>query len=315
MTIQQQGVGGAPPSAPLSPAGAQAAGVRAQPVVQTRPTNIVSRVVFLFFLGLATLIFIFPFIWLVSASLKTRQEVFNYELFTSFHPENYQRIFELVPMASWITNSTVVGLLAATTVTISSAIVAFSFAYFRFPGRNILFGLVLASMMLPGAVTMIPNFLIWNALGQVNSPTFAPLWAGNLFGSAFYIFMLRQFFLGLPRELFEAARVDGASYPRMFRSVAAPLTLPALIVVFIFELKASWTDLMKPLIFLKDLDLYTLPLGLKDLVDAFNPRTGGQGEFHLVMAASVVITLPMVIIFFLAQRYFVEGIATTGSKG
>ena len=126
---------------------------------------------------------------------------------------------------------------------------------------------------------------------------------------------MRQFFLGLPRELFEAARVDGTSYPRMFWSVAAPLTRAALIVVFIFELKASWTDLMKPLIFIKDIDLFTLPLGLKSLVDAFNPQTGGQGEFHLVMAASVIITLPMVIIFFLAQRYFVEGIATTGSKG
>ena len=315
MTLQQGGVGGAPPAAPLAPAAAQAVGIKARPVQAARPTNLVSRVVFLALLLLATLIFVFPFIWLVSASLKTRQEVFNYDLFSSFHFENYARIFEIAPMENWIFNSTLVGLLAASTVTVSSAMVAFGFAYFRFPGRNFLFGLVLASMMLPGAVTMIPNFLIWNALGQVNSPTFAPLWAGNLFGSAFYIFLLRQFFMGLPKELFEAARVDGASYFRMFRSVAAPLTLPALIVVFIFELKASWTDLMKPLIFLKDLDLFTLPLGLKSLVDAFNPQTGGQGEFHLVMAASVIITLPMVIIFFLAQRYFIEGIATTGSKG
>jgi multiple sugar transport system permease protein len=315
MTLQQSGVGGAPPSAPLSPAGAQAVGVRARPAEQARPGTIVSRVVFLFLLGLATLIFVFPFVWLLSASLKTRQEVFNYDLFSSFHPENYARIFELVPMTSWITNSTIVGLLAATTVTISSAIVAFSFAYFRFPGRNILFGLVLASMMLPGAVTMIPNFLIWNALGQVNSPTFAPLWAGNLFGSAFYIFMLRQFFLGLPRELFEAARVDGAGYPRMFRSVAAPLTLPALIVVFIFELKASWTDLMKPLIYLRDIELFTLPRGLKLLVDRFNIAAGGEGEMQLVMAGAVIVTVPMIIIFFLGQRYFVEGIATTGRKG
>jgi multiple sugar transport system permease protein len=170
-------------------------------------------------------------------------------------------------------------------------------------------------MMLPGAVLMIPNFLIWNGLGQVNSPLFTPLWAGNLFASAFYVFLLRQFFLGLPRELFEAARVDGASYPRMFWSVAVPLTRAAMIVVFIFELKASWTDLMKPLIFMRDAALYTLPLGLKTLVDRFNPQTGGQGEFHLVMAASVIVTIPMVIVFFLGQRYFLEGIATTGSKG
>src|SRR5829696_5505429 len=310
MTLQQQGVGGAPPAAPLSPAGAQAVGVRAEPAVARRPSNIVSRVVFLVLLFGATLIFVFPFVWLVSASLKTRQEVFNNNLFSSFHFENYSQIFQLVPMESWILNSTIVGLLAAVTVTVSSAMVAFGFAYFRFPGRNVLFGLVLASMMLPGAVTMIPNFLIWNALGQVNSPTFAPLWAGNLFGSAFYIFLLRQFFMGLPRELFEAARVDGANYFRMFRSVAVPLTTPALIVVFIFELKASWTDLMKPLIFIKDVTLFTLPRGLKQMVDTFNPTTGGEGQFQLVMAASVIITLPMVVIFFLAQRYFVEGIAT-----
>ncbi len=315
MTLQQGGIGGAPPAAPLAPAGAQAVGIRAAPVTARRPSSIVSRVVYFALLFGATLIFVFPFVWLVSASLKTRQEVFNYELFSSFRFENYARIFQLVPMESWMINSTVVGLLAAVTVTISSAMVAFGFAYFRFPGRNVLFGVLLATMMLPGAVTMIPNYLIWNALGQVNSPTFAPLWAGNLFGSAFYIFLLRQFFMGLPRELFEAARVDGANYFRMFRNIAVPLTLPALIVVFIFELKASWTDLMKPLIFIKDIDLFTLPLGLKRLVDTFNPATGGQGEFQLVMAASVIITLPMVVIFFLAQRYVDEGIATTGSKG
>jgi len=196
---------------------------------------------------------------------------------------------------------------------LSSGLVAFGFAYFRFRLREPLFGLVLASMMLPGAVTMIPNYLIWNALGQVN--TLTPLWAGNLFASAFYIFLLRQFYLGLPRELFEAARVDGASYPRMWWSVAVPLTRAALVVVFIFELKASWTDLVKPLIFLRDTALFTLPRGLKQMVDMFNPTAGGQGEFQYVMAATVIVTLPMIIIFFLAQRYFVEGIATTGSKG
>jgi multiple sugar transport system permease protein len=314
MTVQQSGVGGAP--APMAPAAAQAAGVRAAPRAAESPAGIISRVLFLLGLGGVTLIFVFPFIWLFSASLKTRQDVFSNELFTMpLHFENYARVFQIAPVASWFTNSVIVGILAALTVTISSAVVAFGFAYFRFPFRNLIFGLVLASMMLPGAVLMIPNFLIWNALGQINSPFFVPLWAGNLFGSAFYIFLLRQFFLGLPRELFEAARVDGASYPRMFWSIAAPLTRAALIVVFIFELKASWTDLMKPLIFMRDVTLYTLPQGLKALVDRFNPQIGGQGEFHLVMAASVIVTLPMIIIFFLAQRYFIEGIATTGSKG
>jgi multiple sugar transport system permease protein len=265
-------------------------------------------------LSLATVVFVFPFIWLLSASLKTRQTVYNMQLFQApLQFENYVRIFEIAPVATWLYNSVVVGILAALTVTLSSALVAFAFAYFRFPYRNAIFGLVLATMMLPGAVVMIPNFLIWDALGWTD--TLVPLWAGNLFASAFYIFLLRQFFLTLPRELFEAARVDGASYPRMWWSVAMPLTRAALIVVFIFELKASWTDLMKPLIFIRDTASYTLPLGLKSLVDRFNLAAGGQGEFQYVMAASVIITVPMVLVFFLAQRYFVEGIATTGSKG
>jgi multiple sugar transport system permease protein len=224
-----------------------------------------------------------------------------------------------VPVGAWLLNSVIVGVLAAVAVTLSSALVAFGFAYFRFPGRGILFGLVLASMMLPGAVTMVPTFLIWDRLGDVvpaiGTNTLAPLWASNLFGSAFYIFLLRQFFLGLPRESFEAARVDGASFFTMWRRIAVPLTLPALIVVFVFELKASWTDLMKPLIYLQSTELFTLPRGLKLLVDRFNVHSGGEGEMQLVMAGAVIVTAPMIVIFFLAQRYFVEGIATTGRKG
>jgi multiple sugar transport system permease protein len=211
---------------------------------------------------------------------------------------------------NWLLNSVLVGVLAAATVTVSSAMVAFGFAYFRFPGRDLLFGLVLASMMLPGAVTMVPNFLIWDALGWTN--TLTPLWAGNLFASAFYVFMLRQFFLTLPRELFEAARVDGAGYFGMWRRIAIPLTMPALIVVFIFEFKASWTDLVKPLIFLRDSELFTLPRGLKALLDQFG--MGGEMQWEVLMAASVIVTLPMLVIFIVGQRYFVEGIATTGSK-
>ncbi len=315
MTLQQGNVGGAPPAAPIVRTGAEAA-TKVAAIDTRRTTGPLRRILFLIGLAIATLIFVFPFVWLVSASLKTQQGVFGNELFTfPLQFQNYTRVFQIAPVANWFFNSVVVGLLAASTVTISSAIVAFGFAYFRFPFRNALFGLVLASMMLPGAVTMIPNFLIWNSLGQVNSPLFVPLWAGNLIASACYIFLLRQFFMGLPREVFEAARVDGASYPRMFWNIAVPLTRAALIVVFIFELKASWTDLLKPLIFMKDIALFTLPRGLQDLVVRFHPQAGGEGQFHLIMAASVIVTLPMIVIFFLGQRYFIEGIATTGSKG
>jgi multiple sugar transport system permease protein len=285
-----------------------------------KPVLTLSRVVFLAALVLVSVLFLYPFIWLVSASLKTRETVFNNQLIPdAFHWNNYAEIWQRAPIFHWLINSTTVSILAAGTVTLSSALVAFGFAYFRFPFRNVLFGLVLASMMLPGAVMMVPQFLIWKTVGEVVPPfglnTLTPLWAMNLFGSAFYIFLLRQFFLGLPREVFEAARVDGANYFTMWRKIAVPLTLPALIVVFIFELKASWTDLLKPLIYVRDVDLFTLPRGLQLLVAQFDITAGGEGEMQLVMAAAVIVTLPMIIVFFLGQRYFVEGIATTGRKG
>jgi multiple sugar transport system permease protein len=256
--------------------------------------------------------FVYPFIWLVTASLKPRPEVFDNALVPHhWAPENYQKVWQAAPIATWLMNSVLVGVMAALTVTISSAAVAFGFAYFRFPGRNLLFALVLGTMMLPTAVTMVPVYLIWDRLGFNN--TQVPLWAGNLFGSAFYIFLLRQFFLGLPRDMFEAARVDGASYWRLFWRIALPLCKPALVVTFIFEFRASWTDLIKPLIYLRRSELYTLPRGLKAILDQFGQ--GGEMKWEVVLAASAIATVPMIIAFFLCQRYLVEGIATTGRKG
>lgn len=272
----------------------------------------VGRVLFTILLLCCTAIFMIPFVWLLSASLKQRADVFNSDWIPNpLALENYVRVWEVAPVATWLVNSLVVGVLAAATVTASCALVAFGFSYFKFRGRDSLFGLVLATMMLPGVVTMIPVFLIWQRLGFVN--THVPLWAGNLFGSAFYIFLLRQFYLGLPRDLFEAARVDGASYFQMWRLIALPLTRTALIVVFIFEFKASWTDLLKPLIYLQNSSLYTLPRGLKAILDQFGQ--GGEMQWEIVLAASVIVTIPMIVIFFLGQRYFMDGIATSGLKG
>jgi multiple sugar transport system permease protein len=271
-----------------------------------------SQVLFIILLIGCTIIFLTPFLWLVSASLKVRSEVFNSEwLPDPVAWENYISVWEATNMLKWLQNSLIVGLLAAVTVTISCAAVAFGFSYFRFRGRDTLFGLVLATMMLPGVVTMIPVYLIWQRLGFVD--THVPLWAGNLFGSAFYIFLLRQFYMSLPRELFEAARIDGASYFDMWRRIALPLTRTALIVVFVFEFKASWTDLLKPLIYLQNTDLFTLPRGLKAILDQFGQ--GGEMQWEIVLAASVIITIPMLVIFFFGQRYFMDGIATTGLKG
>lgn len=176
---------------------------------------------------------------------------------------------------------------------------------------GILFWLARVSMMLPGAVTMIPTFLIWNSLGFVG--TLVPLWAQNLFASAFYVFLLRQFMLGLPRDIFDAARVDGASNWDLFWRIALPLSKPALAVTFVFEVQAVWTDLMRALIYLRDSTDFTVPRGLKSLVDAFG--FGGEWHWELIVTASVIATVPMIIVFFVAQRQIIHGISAGGVKG
>jgi multiple sugar transport system permease protein len=295
---------------------------------------------FVVLLALISILAIYPFIWLVSASLKPQGDVFDNKLIPERWQWNFtgdptpvpgdEKLFNLpdTPVLTWVWNSVWIGLLAAVLVAFSSAIVAFAFAYFRFPGRNVLFALILATMMLPGAVTMIPVYLIWNELtkmtGEFGSLSFLPdigvntqypLWVPNLFGSAFYIFLLRQFFLGIPRDLFEAARIDGDNYFSMFRRIALPLAKPALIVVVIFELQAKWFDLLTPLIYLRDTALYTLPLGLKTILDQQGAGGGGEGRWEIIMAGTVITVLPMVILFAVFQRFFIEGIATQGRKG
>ncbi|MET4583407.1 multiple sugar transport system permease protein [Conyzicola nivalis] len=272
----------------------------------------IARVVLYVVLAGCAVVFTYPFVWLVSASFKPRSDVFDNLLIPkNFTFENYLTIWQEAPIGVWLINSAIVTILAAVTVTASSAMVAWGFAYFRFRGRGALFALVIGTMMLPGAVTMIPTFLIWNGLGATG--TLTPLWAQNLFGSAFYIFLLRQFFLGLPRELFEAARIDGANNWRIFTRVALPLCRPALAVTLLFELQASWTDLMRPLIYLRDSDTFTVPRGLKSLLDQFG--FGGEYHWEIIVTASVITTVPMIILFFIGQKQFVDGIATTGTKG
>ncbi|HYH33514.1 MAG TPA: carbohydrate ABC transporter permease [Nocardioides sp.] len=258
-------------------------------------------------IGVAVLT-VYPLVWLVTASLKPRRDVFDNRLIPEqLSPENYSRVWEEMPLLQWLLNSVVVGLAASVAVVLSSALVAFGFAYFRFRGRNVLFGLLLSTMMLPAAVTLIPTYLIWDSIGLAQ--TQVPLWAGNLFGSAFYIFLLRQFFLGLPRELFDAALVDGCSYFGLFRRIALPLSRPALLMTFLFEFQASWADLMRPLVYLRDPELFTLPRGLKAVLDQFGQ--GGEREWELVLAANVVATLPMLLVLVVAGRYLTSGMALT----
>jgi multiple sugar transport system permease protein len=262
------------------------------------------------------LMFLYPFAWLLAASLKGRGEVFNNSLWPStFHWENYVEVWRQLPLLHWVATSFAIAVIAAFAVALSSSIVAFGFAYFRFPGRSVLFGIVLATMMLPGAVTMVPIYLIWKNVGLLG--TWVPLFGANLFGSAFYIFLQRQFFLGLPRELFEAARIDGASYWKMFWKVAMPLSIPSFVIVLLFEFQASWNNLQQALIYLNagSVEGFTAPLGIAYAMTKYSPTAGGQGDYQYVMVASLVVTLPMLLLFAFGQRYFIEGVATTGRKG
>jgi multiple sugar transport system permease protein len=287
-------------------------GVANQPAATAPQRQRRMRLAYLIPLVFFAVLFLYPFIWLLGASLKPETEVFDNRLIPQHVAwGNFSEVWHAAPLLSWLLNSVVVGLAAALAVTISSAVVAFGFAYFRFPGRGVCFALVLATMMLPSAVTMIPVYLIWNHLGLVN--TQVPLWAANLFGSAFYIFLLRQFFLSIPREIFEAARVDGASSWTLFWRMAVPQARPALVIVFLFELQASWNDLMKPLIYLQSPQLFTLPRGLKALVDQFGQA--GQYQWQLVMCASLIATVPMLLVFALAQRHFVNGASVSRRIG
>jgi multiple sugar transport system permease protein len=312
------GAAGARPLPPAVVTGSAAGTVAGTPVGRhpRGPRRRVARVVLWTVLVLVGLAFLYPFAWLLAASLKGRGQVFDNSLWPStWHWSNYATVWDELPLVHWMVNSIAIALLAAFAVALSSSLVAFGFAYFRFPGRGLLFGLVLATMMLPGAVTMIPTYLIWKNLGVLG--TWIPLFGANLFGSAFYIFLQRQFFLGLPRELFEAARIDGASYWSMFWRIVMPLSVPSFVIVLLFEFQASWNNLQAALIYLNagSVEQFTAPLGIAYAMTRYSPTAGGHGDYQYVMVASLVVTLPMLVLFAFGQRYFVEGVATTGRKG
>lgn len=278
--------------------------------------RLIGRVLLLALLAGFALLFLYPFAWLIAASLKLKEFVFDNSLIPSpVQWSNYAEVWHQLPLLHWLFNSVVIAVLAAGLVAISSSVVAWGFAYFRFPLRNVLFGLVLGTMMLPSSVTIIPTYLIWKDLGFLG--TWVPLFGANLFGSAFYIFLQRQFYLGLPRDLFQAARIDGASYWTLFWRIAMPLSKPSFIIVFLFEFQASWNNLMGGLIYLNagSVDNFTVPLGIAYAMTKYSPTNGGQGDYQYVMVAALLVTLPLLALFAVGQRYFVQGIATQGRKG
>ena len=256
-------------------------------------------------------LFFLPLLWTISSSLKPAGAGMKFP--PEFFPEvfvwdNYPQVFRMIPFGRFFANSVLISTIAVTGELLSASLVAYAFARLRFPGRNVLFLVLLSTMMLPAVVTLIPTFILWKNLGLVN--TYAPLTVGSFFGPAFSIFLLRQFFMTLNLELDEAAKVDGANEFRIYWQIILPLAKPALATIGIFSFMASWNDFMSPLIYLSDSDLYTLALGVNYL------RTfRGGGELAYQMAASAMFVVPCIILYFVAQRYVIQGIVTTGLKG
>jgi len=252
-----------------------------------------------------------PFFWMVSTSLKTMSEVVRVP--PTLVPRqlvfaNYVTVWTTLPaLGGFIANSAIVTAFVVLGRLISCSLVAFGFARVRFPGRDKLFLLVLSTLILPEQVTMIPQYILFRDLGWIN--TFYPLILPPFFAHPFYVFLLRQFFLGIPRELDEAARLDGAGYARIFWSLILPLSRPALAAVAALSFVGGWNDFLHPLIYLTATSMQTLAVGMRYLI----LDTGTQT--NQLMAVATMALLPIVVVFFTAQKYFIQGIALTGIKG
>lgn len=263
------------------------------------------------------IIFGFPLFWTLMSSLKTPAEIVRFPpvwIPSEFQWGNYVRIFGIsrIPVTTWAMNSLIVVVLGTIGTVITASLVAYSFARFEYRGRNLLFMITLATLMIPAQVTLIPQFVLFHRLGWINTllPLWVPLWFG---GGGFAIFLMRQFFMSLPRDLDEAALIDGASYLRIFWSILMPLCKPVLATLAIIMIIELWGDFLAPLIYLNSPEKFTVAVGLQ----FFNtvPDVGGEPMKHLLMAACVLSMLPILIVFFIGQRFFVQGIVMSGIKG
>jgi ABC-type glycerol-3-phosphate transport system permease component len=264
---------------------------------------------FLVVLALATL-FVVPVYWMAITSLKSVEEV--YHLPPIWWPKhfvwsNYPDALDVFPFVRYAENTLRITIPVTVGTTVSSALVAYGFSRLNWRGRDVVFYLVLATLMIPTWVTLVPLYILFNNIGWVD--TYRPLIVPAFFGDPFSIFLLRQFFLRQPQDLVDAARVDGASHLRVFLQIIVPLSRPALAVVALFAFINAWTDFFNPLIYLHNPDRYTLQLGL------FNFFAQHFVNWPGFMAASVVVLAPIVVLFFLTQKSFIEGITFTGLRG
>lgn len=259
-----------------------------------------------------SLFFIFPFLWMIFTALKTPAELQQgTAVFFPSDPQwnNFVEAVTKVPFILYLRNSLFIVVFAVIGALFSSTVTAYAFAKLRWPGRDVFFVIMLSTMMIPIQVILIPTFIMYSKIGWLNTyiPLILPYYLGG--GGAFYIFMLRQFFKGIPKDLTESAIIDGANHFQIFTRIMLPLSKPAVITVGLFTFMLIWNDFFGPLIFLTDPEKWNLALGLR----AFQSQFGGQ--YNLMMAASILVMLPTIVIFFLAQKQFIEGITFSGIKG
>jgi multiple sugar transport system permease protein len=260
--------------------------------------------------------FLVPALWMVSSSLKASTEVFAHPIvWVPAKPQwhNYVRVFDVLPFGRFAWNSLLVVVFAVAGTLFSSSMVGYSFARLRWPGRNLFFGILIATLMLPEVITLVPRFIVFRQLGWIDTllPLTVPFWFGATPWTPLYIFLMRQFFKGIPMELEEAALIDGASRLRIFLQIILPLSKPVLATVAVFALLQHYTDFMNPLIYLNSVDNWTLALGIAGL----NADESFKASWELVFAAGTFMTIPIVVLFVFAQRYFVQGITMTGFGG
>lgn len=290
---------------------------RAQPVAHDRAEPRVgglARPVLYVAAILLTLVFVTPFFWTISISLKQIKELFQFPpllLPETLQWVNYREVWTRVPFGTWVVNTVIIATSSVIGTLLTSSLVAYSFARYKYPGRDVFFMATLSTMMLPAEVTIIPQYLGFRELDLLDTlwPLIIPSWLG---GGAFYIFLLRQFFMTIPRDLDDAARIDGASGFTIFWNIMLPLARPALATVAVISFIAHWDEFLRPLIYLNSPDRFPLSLGLR----YFNNKGNETDPLdHLLMAAAIMVTVPCLILFFCTQRYFVKGVVTSGIKG
>jgi multiple sugar transport system permease protein len=285
--------------------------VEERAAVDQRGGRIIGRVLLYILMIFVALIFLMPILWMISTSLKPPSQLFANQI--EWIPktitfENYNRLFNntQTPVARWFFNSLGIATLSTLLTLAVDALAAYAYARMDFPGRKFLFGLMILTLFVPGFMFLIPNFLTINSLHLINN------WAGVILpglAGVFGVFFLRQFFESLPKELEEAAVIDGANQFEVFYRVVLPLSRPALATLAVITFLASWNDFLWPLLILKDPNLRTLPPGLSTLQGSYT------AEYGLMMAGAVVVAIPVLILYLLLQRYIVQSIASTGLKG